>query len=451
MSTVSRSTSEASRHTTHSGKKDPGRAAVRGGILGNYADQFDIFVPIVTLAPALIYFQPAGTSASTKALVAAAIFASTMLARPLGSTLFGHFADKVGRRRMTMIAVTGFGLCTLAIGLLPGYQNIGYWAVGILVGLRFIGGIFLGGEYVAAVPLAMEWSPKQRRGLLSGLITSMSPLAYATIAGLSLLLLSVMSSSGLDSAYVQWGWRIPFIIGGLLGLSLLLLYWRAVEEAPAFDPSESARSPLRELLTGPYRKDLLQVFVMMTGIWLLANLGLAVLPSMLLNVVELPARTSSVVLVVSSVVSVGTLIGCGLLSQRIGRRVTILGIGVAAAAVASSSYVVLAVSSVRSLALIIVLTTVTQALSIAVYGPLAAYLSERFPARVRATGYGVGYSLALIVPSFYAVYVGGLATVFGAAAPAVLIALGGILVVVGAALGPETKDVDMSVATKEAE
>jgi MFS family permease len=446
MSTTSRSTTPVERiGAGRPERNNPGRAAIRGGILGNYADQFDIFVPVLTLAPALIFFQPPGTSDSTRALWSAVIFASTMLARPIGSTLFGHFADKVGRRRVTMIAVTGFGVSTFAIGLLPGYQQIGGWAIGLLVALRFIGGVFLGGEYVAAIPLAMEWSPQRRRGLVSGLITSMSSAAYATIAVLTLVLLSVMSSSGVDSAYVQWGWRIPFFIGGVLGLSLLFLYWREVEEAPVFKAAVAARSPLRELLTGPYRKDLLQVFVMMTGTWLLANVALAVVPVTLHDVVGLPARTSSIVIVVSALVCVASLIGCGWLSQRTGRRPLNIGIGIAAAVGASLCYVALTTLDVHSLPLVIVLTAAIQAMSISIYGPLAAYLSERFPSPIRAIGYGVGYSIALIAPSFYAFYISGLSVFVGVLAPAVLLALGGVLVAVGAALGPETRDVDMSV------
>ncbi|MCA1222629.1 MFS transporter [Streptomyces sp. 8L] len=425
--------------------KDPRRAALCGGILGYYADQFDVFVPIITLAPAMIYFEPADTSKTTAALIAAAVFAATLIARPLGSAVFGYYADKVGRRVTTMVAVAGFGVSTFAIGLLPGHQHLGMGAIVVLIGLRFIGGIFLGGEYATAVPLAMEWSPARKRGLASGLITCTSPLATASIAALSLFLLSVMPPDGVHSAYVQWGWRIPFFIGGLLGGILFFYYRNNVEEAPAFEASEATRSPLRELLDGRHRRDLAQVFVLMTGAWLLTNVAAAVLPSMLKSEVGLPDRTVSVILLISSLVCVGTFLGCALLSQRIGRRRFYTTFGVVAAVAASTCYVLLTHLGPDDVILATLLATGVQATTISMYGPITAYLTERFPSVIRATGYGVGYSLALVIPAFYAFYISGIATFTGTAlAPVVLLVAGGVLVAAGGASGPETKDVDMA-------
>ncbi|MFF0224250.1 MFS transporter [Streptomyces sp. NPDC004629] len=428
--------------------RDPRRAALRGGILGYYADQFDIFVPIITLAPAMIYFEPVNTSKTTAALIAAAVFAATLLARPLGSAVFGYYADKAGRRITTMVAVAGFGVTTFLIGLLPGHQHIGLWAIALLIGMRFLGGIFMGGEYATAVPLAMEWSPARRRGLASGLITCTSPLATASIAALSLLLLSVMPPDGVHSTYVQWGWRIPFFIGGLLGIVLFFYYRRNVEEAPAFEAGESTASPLRELLGGRHRRDLAQVFTLMTGAWFLTNVAAAVLPSMLRNDIGLPDRTVSIILLISSVVCVGTFIGCAVLSQRIGRRRFYTLFGIVAAVFASTCYTLLTTLNEDQAVPATLLVIGVQVSTISMYGPIAAYLTERFPASIRATGYGVGYSLALIIPSFYAFYINGLATFTGSAsAPVVLLVLGGVLVAVGGALGPETKDVDMTAGT----
>jgi MFS family permease len=441
MSTTSSSPVPSAEDTA----RDPGRAALRGGIFGYYADQFDIFVPIVTLAPAMIYFQSADTSATAAAWIAAGVFASTLVARPLGAAVFGHFADKVGRRITTMIAVAGFGVSTLLIGLLPGHQHIGSWAIVALIGLRFVAGIFLGGEYSTAVPLAMEWSPRHKRGLASGLITSTSPAATATIAGLTLLLLSVLPSAGLDSAYVQWGWRIPFFIGALLAVGLFVYYLRNVEEAPSFDAGEASGSPLRELLGGRHRRALLQVFVLMTGTWILTNMAVAVLPATLKNDVGLDDRSVTVIMMIAPLACIGGFLVCAVLSQRIGRRRFYIGFGVVAAVLASACYLGITTLGADDVVLAGALAAAMQVLSLSHFGPIAAYITERFPASIRATGYGVGYSLALIVPAFYAFYLSGLSAVIGAAlAPAVLIALGGALVTIGAALGPETRDVDMT-------
>lgn len=319
----------------------------------------------------------------------------------------------------------------------------------MLIALRFLGGFFLGGEYSTAVPLAMEWSPARKRGLVSGLITCTSPLANATIALLTLVLLSSMTSTGLDSAYVQWGWRIPFVIGALLAAATFVYYLTHVEESPDFgddtSDSEEAKSPLAQLVHGTHRGKLLQVFVLMTGAWLLTNLGAAVLPSVMKLELGVPSTTVTPIMMISSLISVGTFIGAAVLSQRVGRRRFYIGAGIAAAIVTPSAFLLLSTLSGEQIVPIALCAFAIQVSTISLYGPIAAYLTERFPAKIRATGYGVGYSLAIVVPAFYAFYISGLSSVFGEqAAVPILAVVGGALVAVGAFAGPETRDVDMS-------
>src|SRR5690606_768270 len=122
------------------------RAAVRAGVLAYFVDQFDIYLPIVVLAPATAYFQSTDLDPQTSAILTALVFASTLIARPLGAAVFGHFADTTGRKKTTLVAVAGFGITTLLIACLPGYASIGLWSVGLLIALRFVDGFFLGGE-----------------------------------------------------------------------------------------------------------------------------------------------------------------------------------------------------------------------------------------------------------------------------------------------------------------
>jgi MFS family permease len=428
---------------------DPARArsAIRGGTLAYFVDQFDIYLPIVVLAPAMGYFQSASVSASTSALLTALIFASTLVARPLGSAVFGHFADTVGRKRTTLVAVAGFGITTLITAMLPGYQTIGLWAVGLLIALRFVDGIFLGGEYTTAVPLAMEWSPKQRRGLYSGLITSTSPGAYAVIAAITLLLLETMPSAGLHSAYVQWGWRIPFIVGALLSVLLFRYYLRVVHEPPAEVTGVKHRAPLIRLLV-KHPKSLGQVFLLMSGAWLATNMEAAVFPGQLATHVGLSSKqVTTTMLIVDAVTAVAYPL-LGMLSQRIGRRKFYIGWGIAMLLIGTGSYV-LAVTG-TGMGSAVGFGIVFGVFSIGTYGPIAAYLTERFPASIRATGYGVGYSLALVIPAFYAFYLRQISSVMPThLSPAVLMAIAGILVAFGGWLGPETRDVDMTRDTAE--
>ena len=164
---------------------------------------FDIYLPIVVLAPALIYFVPPDLDTTTTAVVSGTIFAATLLGRPVGSVIFGHFADSIGRKRTTIISVSGFGVITLLMALLPGYEQWGLAAVILLIVLRLVDGVFLGGEYTSANPLAMEYSPKEKRGLYAGIIQSGYPLAFAAISAITAVLLFLLPADGLNSPYVQ--------------------------------------------------------------------------------------------------------------------------------------------------------------------------------------------------------------------------------------------------------
>ncbi|MBW0102061.1 MFS transporter, partial [Pseudonocardia sp. KRD291] len=419
------------------------RAAVRGGTLAYFVDQFDIYLPIVVLAPAAAYFQAADLSASTAALLASLVFASTLIGRPLGAVIFGHFADTVGRKRTTLVAVGGFGVLTLATACLPGYETIGMWSVGLLIALRFVDGIFLGGEYTTAVPLAMEWSPKHKRGLYASIITSTSPAAYAVIAAITLLMLQVLPSAGLHSAYVQWGWRVPFVIGALLAAVLFRYYLTHVHEPPASERTgERHKLPLVRLVVR-YPKALAQVFVLMTGTWLATNMEAAVTPVQLKEHLQLSSQEVTLTMLVINAAAALSYPLFGMLSQRIGRRRFYIGYGLAVVVFGAGSYSVLMVSN-GGFGAALGWGIMIGVFTVGTFGPIAAYLTERFPASIRSTGYGVGYSLALIAPAFYQFYLQGFDGVMPShLAPAVLIVLAGLLISIGGFIGPETKDVDM--------
>lgn len=435
--------------TTPDNSEVAARAAIRSGVLAYFVDQYDIYLPIIALAPATIYFQSADLSKGSTAILSALVFVATLLGRPIGSAIFGHYADTTGRKKATLIAVAGFGITTLLIALLPGHQTIGAASIGLLIALRFIDGIFLGGEYTTAVPLAMEWSPKSKRGWYSSLITSTSPGAYAVIAAITLLLLTIVPAGALDSPYVQWGWRIPFAIGAVLAAVLFRAYLREVEEPPTERTSTDAASPLVTLFSGAYRRSLMQVFVLMTGTWLATNMGLAVLPGLLKSHLEMTSKATTIALMIATAVCVPVYFLCGILSQRIGRRPFYLGYGLVVAIVGSTSFAI-TMSKPHGTLLTVLLVSTIAVCTISTFAPIAAYLTERFPAHIRASGYGVGYSLAIIIPAFYAFYLSGLSAFMPSHyAPIPLIVLAGLLISLGGYLGPETKDVDMGAHTHE--
>lgn len=423
-----------------------GRRAVFGAWFGFFVDLFDIYLPVIALAPANAYFAATGVSASTSAIIDASVFTATLVGRPLGALLFGHFADRIGRRRVSVLSVVGFAVVTLLIAALPGYRQIGIAAVVLLIALRFLDGLFLGGEYTAATPLAMEYSPKARRGFVGGIISTGFPVAYCAISLLTLGMLQVVPAGGLDSPYVRWGWRVLFVIGAVVSLGFARWYAKRVPESEAWQRSEhKARTPVKDLLSGASGRNFAQVFVLMTGMWLTSYMLTAVLPKLLASPVGFGATRITAILVVANAVVAFWYLGSGIASQRIGRRTTLMIGGAASAVLAPFGYALVVSGGVRSFPLLLVLVVVVTLLMSTQWGCITTYLNERFAVGVRASGYGLGYSLGMVVPAFYAFYQAGLANLVPARYTAVvLLALGGVLTVVGAALGPDTRDTDLA-------
>ncbi len=418
--------------------------ALRAGILAFFVDQLDIYLPVLVLASIGDYFVPTGAGPGTSELLTDLIFAAALVTRPIGAMVFGHVADRVGRATATRMATVGFSVVTVLIATLPGARSIGYASIGSLIFLRAVNGFFLGGAYTASVPLAMEWAQPKRRGLLAGQILSASPAAYATLALVTLFLQEVMSSSGTRSAYAQWGWRIPFLVVAALGFVLVIVFRRYVNEPEGRATPARTAAPLVQLFTGRHRRALLQVFVLMTGVWLANNMVSAVLPTLLRTRLDLNGPHVSLVMAAESVVVALSFVVWGVASQRWGRRRFFISYGVVMAVVGAGLYALLVTRRPELLGAI-VLTPLVGVATVGCFGPIAAYLTERFPAELRSTGFGVGYSLAIVIPAFYAFYLSSLGHVVAYhLGPVILIVLAGLLVVTGAILGPETKDATLA-------
>lgn len=406
---------------------------------------FDIYLPVIALAPAIVYFIPEGLSASTTSLVFGAIFAATLVGRPLGALIFGRFADTIGRKRTTIIAVTGFGVMSVALAVLPGYERLGIFAVILFILIRFVDGIFVGGEYTAASPLAMEYCPKEKRGFYGALIMTGFPLAFVSISLITFLMLSLVPAEGLNSPYVQWGWRIPFLFGALLAFAFVAYFYFFVEESELFEASGGSESPLKTLFSGQNFKNFIQVFVMMTGFWLTLNMVSAVLPGLLGSELGLSGANVSVVLIIAYLALTVGYVAAGVISQRIGRRPFLIIAGVAMGTVGTFFYYLLVSLAPQNVVVATILTTVIAVVVVSNWGLATTYINERFHTGVRASGFGLGYSLAVIIPSFYAFYQVGLGSIMPSKYTALpLLVIGSALIVVGALMGPETKGVDFA-------
>jgi MFS family permease len=333
---------------------------------------------------------------------------------------------------------------TLAISALPGYRTWGIAAVVLLIVLRFVDGIFLGGEYTSATVLALENAPRRKRGLYGAFIMTGYPVAYCVIALITLGLLAVLPADGPGSPYVEWGWRIPFAIGALISFAFVAWYTYAVKESESWKNAEKTRTPLADMFRGRGLRTFLQVFVLMTGIWFVQNAVSSILPEQLLDPIGLDSVDVKIVQIVSYAVLAAGYVGAGVLSQRIGRRPFFLIASVTIAVPAAAVYGLLVGGAITGLAPIVIAVIAVNLLTLSVWGVATTYLNERFHVGVRSTGYGIGYSFAVVIPAFYAFYQSGLAALMPATyTPLVLIVLAGVLIGIGAKLSPETRDAEM--------
>jgi MFS family permease len=426
-----------------------GRHAVRGAWMGFFVDMFDIYLPIIVLAPAIAYFLNPEMGQATIAIVSGTIFAATLIGRPVGAAIFGHIGDTVGRKRATILALIGSGVATFLMALLPGYALMGTAIVIIFIALRLINGVFVGGVYTSANPLAMEYSPKEKRGFYGALIMTGYPLAYAAISLITLVLLQFIPAGDLNSPYVQWGWRIPFIISTIMIFALVYYFVNSVAESQLFEAAhesdEDGGAPLIELFKGENLRSFLQVFVLMGGFWLTLYAPSAMLPPLLTSELGLSGTRLTITLTIAFLVLVAGYMASGVISQRIGRRPFLIVASIIMATVGTFLYYLIVATTPQNLFTVIVLVTAVVLVVTWVWGLATVYIIERFHIGVRASGFGLGYSLAVIPPAFYAYYQAGLANFMPFKfTPLPLLVIGALLILVGAVWGPETKDVDFT-------
>jgi MFS family permease len=424
-----------------------GRTALRAATFGFFVDMYDVYLPVIALAPAIAYFTPPDLSATSQATLFYVIFAVSLIGRPLGALIFGPLGDRIGRRKTTIISAAGFTACTGLIAVLPGYATWGIVPAILLVLLRLADGIFLGGEYTAANPLAMEYAPTARRGLWGSIINTGYPLALAMITVLTIATLQVFPAGDADSAYAVWGWRIPFVIGFFLSLGVFLYYLRSVPESEMWIKANKASAesrPLRDLFSGANVRALGQVFVVMTGAWLTLNAVAGAVPGVLKTTLGVSAGWTNIVVLVGALVGVVLFPITGMLGQRYGRRQLLIGLGIVNIVVTPPLYAMAVATGGDSLITLVLLLGVVQVATLVIWAIVTAYITESFPTSVRASGYGIGYSLASIIPAFYAFYMLGL----GIFMPyeytqVVVLAAGGLCLAVGAYVGQDLRHKDL--------
>ncbi|MCI2423211.1 MFS transporter [Saccharopolyspora sp. K220] len=414
------------------------RRSARGGAVSMFVDSFDVYLPAFVLPAAMGYFLPPGLPVEIRATFTTLLFTIGLLARPIGSVIFGNLSDRIGRKRVTMISGWGFTVVTLIMGLLPGYMLWGYGAITLFAVLRLIGGIFLAGGYAAPIPLALEQAKESRRGRVGGLIGMGAPASVLMVNLLLFILLEAFPHDG----FLNWGWRIPFLVGFGLGVVYLMHYRKVVEDESVYVERRAAgrKQPVVELFT-THRTLILSVFLFTCGYWFTAQMSVSFLPTLLVQVLGVSPQLTTTVEMVSSIVTIAMILALASWGQRIGRRKLLMGWALVITVAVCGSFLLLGmlVPLGAPAWLIVVLGVIAKAVPSAPLGVILVYLNERFPASVRASGYGIGYMFGLILPGLYTFWLLALSAImpyeFG---PIVLVLLGGVLMFAAVRKGPET-------------
>lgn len=330
-------------------------------------------------------------------ILAFSTYAVGYISRPLGGFVFGHLGDVAGRKAVLIITLVIMGVTTALMGLLPGYAVWGIWSPVLLVALRFVQGIALGGEWAGAVLLSMEHGDANKRGRNAS-FAQVGPSCGTLIGTGFITLVTVMMSA---DQFQAWGWRIPFLLSLVLVIFGLWLR-RGVEETPTFvamqEQEKTTHTPLKEVFVN-YPKQLLIAGGSRIGSDVLYALVVVFTLTYVTTVLQLPRPLALMATMLGAIVNAITVPMFGALSDRWGRRPVYIT-GALLAIVWSFLFFVLLDSAHPVL---IVLAVIGGLLIHAMmYGPQAAFVTEQFPGHVRYAGSSLAYTLAGIVGGGFA-------------------------------------------------
>ncbi|MER6991111.1 MFS transporter [Saccharopolyspora hirsuta] len=418
---------------------------VVASLVGTTVEWYDFF--LYGSAAALVFnklFFPAHDPL-VGTMLAFITYAVGFIARPLGGLVFGHYGDRLGRKKLLVLSLIMMGGATFLIGLLPTYQAIGVAAPLLLTALRLVQGFAIGGEWGGAVLIVSEHGSAANRGFWASWPQAGVPLGNL----LGTAVLAVLAAVQSDEAFLAWGWRIAFLLSGVL---VLIGLWvrLAVAESPVFleaarkaaEQGAADKPPILEVLRR-YRSEVLTAM----GARFAENVVYYVLTSFVLTYVatflELPRAVALNASLIAAVVHFISIPLWGALSDRVGRRPVYL-VGAIGTGVWAFAFFVLL--DTKSFFVITLATTIGLVFHGAMYGPQAAYFAELFGTRVRYSGASIGYQLASIVAGSLAPIIAtALLAGFGSAVPiSIYVALCSLVTIVAVVRSPETRERDLA-------
>ncbi|TFV57832.1 MFS transporter [Mycobacterium sp. PS03-16] len=412
------------------------RRVALSSLLGTAIEYYDFLVygTMSALVFGLVFFPESDPAVAT--IAAFGTLAAGYVARPVGGILFGHFGDRVGRKSMLVLTMALMGVASFLVGVLPTFASIGIAAPILLVALRVIQGVAIGGEWGGATLMVTEHAEPHRRGTWNGVMQMGSPIgSLLSVAAVTVITLLP------DEAFLSWGWRIPFFISLLL-LALGIYVRLSVTESPVFAQAKNAdrrtdRIPLVDILRRP--RNLVLACAVGIGPFALTAL---ISTYMISYATAIGFHRTDVMtaLIFTSTTALVTIPLFSALSDRLGRRPVIVTGAVGIVCYAWPFYALIDTGSVPLLFVGMVIAQVLQSL---MYAPLGALFSEMFGTRVRYTGASMGYQLAaLLGAGFTPLIASGLLADGPSSTPLVVLAAGcGVVTIVAVWRITETRGV----------
>ncbi|MFP3564553.1 MFS transporter [Paraburkholderia sp. SIMBA_030] len=361
------------------------------GSVGNFVELYDFAVFGFSVPILSSHFFP-GNDRTAALLSTFAVFAVAFVARPLGGLIFGSMADRIGRVKVMAITVCLMALGTAVIGLLPTYAEIGMAAPIMLVMCRLLQGLALGGETTGSQSYIVESAPNDRRGQWVSFTQLFGQLPNAIVA---VLLIAVQAFAG-SAAYESRYWRIPFLIGGVIGI---VGFWirRNVDEPEEFKQAirtKESRSPLRDAFHAGGIKAMLRLLMIMPVYFAGAYILFGFMYTFLIRVAKLEPTTALITNAISVVVLCSIMPFAGILSDRIGRK-RVMSLGAAWLMLTAYPAIHFAASGTFAGAL---LGQVLIGIGLGVNGG-ASYVAavEFFPTKYRATGHAISYQITVAI------------------------------------------------------
>jgi metabolite-proton symporter len=368
------------------------KRAVIASTIGTTIEWYDFFLysTVTGLVFAKLYFPESEPLMGT--LQAFMVYAVGFAARPIGAAIFGHYGDRIGRKATLVATLLLMGVATFLVALVPTYESIGIWGAVLLTVLRFIQGIGVGGEWGGSVLLAMEWArTNHHRGYIAAWPQFGVP-AGLFLANAAVLVFSAISGD----AFLDWGWRIPFLLS--IFLIAVGLYIRlGILETPTFSKlvteKKVERQPVLEAIRKHPKEILLSAllrmgeqapfYVFTAFVFSYGTTALGVSRDFLLTAVLVAALVSFVTIPLS-----------GHLSDRIGRKKMYM---IGAALTGVFAFVYFGMLDTKDSTLIFIAIVLSLVPHDMMYGPQAALIAEAFTGRVRYSGSSLGYQLASLI------------------------------------------------------